>query len=105
MITAIVQFDLPGPLSEKQAQAAFEAAAGQFQNVEGLVRKYFLLSEDGKTAGGVYLWTREDLARAAHRHFSQEIKERFGATARVTFFRSPVIVDNVLGKVEVSAAA
>ncbi len=105
MITAIVQFDLPGPLSEKQARIAFEAAAGQFQNVEGLVRKYFLLSEDGKTAGGVYLWTREDLAKPAHQRFSHEIKERFGATASVTFFHTPVIVDNALGKVEVSAAA
>ncbi|MFZ1988499.1 MAG: YdhR family protein [Alphaproteobacteria bacterium] len=105
MITAIVQFDLPGPMSEKQAEAAFEQAAGQFQNVEGLVRKYFLLSEDGKTAGGVYLWTRADLARAAHKRFSAEIKERFGATARVTLFHTPVIVDNKLGKIEVGEAA
>ena len=105
MITAIVQFDLPGPISPKQAEVAFEQAARQFQNVEGLVRKYFLLSEDGKTAGGVYLWTREDLAKTAHRRFSAEIKERFRATARVTFFHTPVIVDNKLGSVEVGEAA
>jgi len=105
MITVLVQFSLPGQLSRAQALAQFEMAAGQFQNVEGLVRKYFLLSEDGRQAGGVYLWTREDLARRAHDEFRAQIKQRFGADPSVTFFQTPVIVDNLLGKVETDKAA
>jgi hypothetical protein len=105
MITVIVQFPLPGQISPEQAKTQFEAAAGQFQNVEGLVRKYFLLSEDGRQAGGVYLWTREDLARKAHAAYREEIKARFGADPSVTVFQTPVIVDNLTGAVETGKAA
>jgi Putative mono-oxygenase ydhR len=105
MITVLVQFKLPGQLTLKQAREDFEQAAPQFQNVDGLVRKYFLLSEDGKSAGGVYLWTREDLARKFHDQMRPILVKRFGSEPTLTFFRSPVIVDNALGKVEVSEAA
>lgn len=103
MITVLVQFPLPGSLSVEAARQQFEQSAPRFQNVEGLVRKYYLLSEDGKTAGGVYLWKREELARQAHARFSADIKERFGVAPSVTYFKSPVIVDNITGKVESGA--
>jgi hypothetical protein len=105
MMTVLVQFKLPGPLTIDQAREAFAAAAPEFQEPKELVRKYFLLSEDGTSAGGVYLWTSEKAARSAHEAYSGLIKERFGSEPSVTFFHSPVVVDNRLGRVETDAAA
>jgi uncharacterized lipoprotein YehR (DUF1307 family) len=56
VITAIVQFGLPKPVSLEEAARMFESTAPRYQNLPGLVRKYYLRSEDGRTAGGVYLW-------------------------------------------------
>ncbi len=56
MITAIVQFALPAPVSLQEATRMFESTAPKYQNLLGLIRKYYLRSEDGRTAGGVYLW-------------------------------------------------
>ena len=58
MITAIVQFLLPKPISLEEAARAFESTAPKYRKLPGLVRKYYLRSEDGRSAGGVYLWER-----------------------------------------------
>ena len=48
MITAIVQFSLPKPSSLEEATRAFESTAPKYQGLRGLVRKYYLRSEDGR---------------------------------------------------------
>ena len=45
----------------------FEASAPSYQNVDGLRRKHYLLSDDGRTAGGVYLWDSRPAGRGAVR--------------------------------------
>jgi hypothetical protein len=39
MITALVQFNLPAPLTPDEAQALFEANAPRLRQIPGLVRK------------------------------------------------------------------
>ena len=56
MITALVQFALPSPISLAEATKRFESSAPKYQNLKGLVRKYYVRSEDGRSAGGIYLW-------------------------------------------------
>ena len=41
MMTAIVQFSLPTPISLEEAARAFEATAPKYQGLRGLVRKYY----------------------------------------------------------------
>lgn len=95
MITAIVQFDLPKPVTLEQATALFEGSAAKYLNLAGLVRKYYILSEDGKKAGGVYLWETMDAAQEAYSdEWSDMIVERYGNVPEISFFHSPVIVDN-----------
>jgi CTP synthase (UTP-ammonia lyase) len=48
MITAIVHFDLPEPLAREKAQTLFLDSAPRYRQVQGLIRKYYLLSEDGR---------------------------------------------------------
>ena len=56
MVTAFVQFKLPSAMSQEQAKEVFMSTAPKYQAPPGLIRKYYLLSEDGGTVGGVYLW-------------------------------------------------
>jgi hypothetical protein len=63
MITALVQFRLPQPVTREKAQQLFVGSAPKYREASGLIRKYYLLSEDGGTAGGVYLWkSKKDAA-------------------------------------------
>ena len=63
MITALVQFRLPQPVTREKAQQLFVGSAPKYRETSGLIRKYYLLSEDGGTAGGVYLWkSKKDAA-------------------------------------------
>ena len=63
MITALVQFKLPKPVTMEQARGIFLGTAPKYRDTPGLIRKYYLLSQDGSTAGGVYLWkSLEDAA-------------------------------------------
>ena len=101
MITAIVQFPVPQPVSVETARELFVATAPRYRDVSGLVRKYYLLSEDGGTVGGVYLWrSRSDAERMYDPKWRSFIKERYGAEPTVKYFESPVIVDNVAGLIE-----
>jgi len=100
MITAIVQIKLPEPMTRDKAQAVFADTAPKYRDVKGLIRKYYLLSEDGATAGGVYLWKSR---QAAEQLYSDDwkafIKKKYGTEPSVTYFDSPVIVDNLVGQI------
>ncbi len=104
MITAMVQFMLPGALDRESAREAFSTTAPRYRTVEGLVRKYYLLSEDGLTAGGIYLWrSREDGERFYNREWREFIQSRYGSQPEITWFETPVVVDNLSGEITVDA--
>ena len=100
MITALVQFKLPEPVTRDKAQEIFSSTAPKYREVQGLVRKYYLLSENGHTAGGVYLWnSREEAENLYTDEWKQVIHDRYGAQPEITYFESPVIVDNLRGEI------
>jgi hypothetical protein len=100
MITAIVQFKLPQPISRDEGREIFSGTAPKYRQVPGLLRKYYLLSEDGRTAGGVYLWQSRKEAEAFYNEdWRKFIREKYGSDPTVAYFESPVIVDNLTGKI------
>jgi len=105
MITAIVQFELASAITLAEATRRFETSAPKYQNLAGLIRKYYIRSEDGRTAGGVYLW---ESRQAAERLYDGEWRERvaklYGAKPRITWFDTPVVVDNLAGGAITKAA-
>lgn len=97
-ITAIVRIKLPRSIGRDQLVKAYEASVPKYQAVPGLIRKYYLLSEDGTTGGGVYLFeSREAAEKLYDGAWRASIKERFGAEPEIQYFETPVIVDNKLG--------
>ena len=100
MITALVQFALPTPMTPDEARQVFASTAPRYLAMPGLVRKHYLLSEDGRTAGGVYLWqTRADAERVYDDAWRGFIRDKYGCEPRVSYFHTPVMVDNVAGEV------
>lgn len=95
MIISLTQFRLPQAISLDQARRIFESTAPTYRGVQGLHKKHYILSEDGLTAGGVYLWNSKAEAEAlytdAWRNF---VREKYGTEPKVLYFESPVTVDN-----------
>ena len=104
MITALGQFKLPERMTVEQARAVFASTAPRYLAMQGLVRKHYILSEDGLTAGGVYLWqTRADAERVYDAAWREFIRGKYHTDPVVTYFDTPVMVDNVAGQVVESA--
>jgi len=100
MITALIQFQLPQPVTVEKAKEMFSGTAPKYQTVEGLIRKYYILSEDGKTAGGVYLWKAKEYAERLYTaDWRKFVADKYGNEPQVTFFTSPVVVDNPSGTI------
>ena len=100
MITALVQFKLPQPLTREKAREIFSSTAPKYREIQGLIRKYYVLSKDGGTAGGVYLWnSQEDAERLYTDEWRKFIRDKYGAEPSVIYLESPVIVDNAAGEI------
>ena len=100
MISAIVQFRLPQPIDREKGREIFLSTAPKYREVPGLLRKYYLLSLDGQTAGGVYLWkSREQAEQLYTAEWRKFIQEKYGSEPSVTYYESPVIVDNLVGEI------
>ncbi len=100
MITAIVQFSLPHPLTVDKAKEIFSSTAPKYREIKGLIRKYYLLSQDGQTAGGVYLWhSRQDAEQLYTDEWRRFIMDKYSAEPTVQYFQSPVVVDNLNGEI------
>jgi len=96
MITAIATFQLLQPMTLDEARQTFLSTAPKYQGVPGLIRKYYLLSQDGLTVGGVYLWNSREEADAMYtENWRAFVREKYGTDPSVTYMDSPVVVDNL----------
>jgi hypothetical protein len=100
MITVITSFKLSKPITREAARSLFLSKAPRYRGVAGLLRKCYVLSQDGSTAGGVYLWHSRAEAEAMYTESWRAIaRETYGADPSVTYFESPVVVDNVTDEI------
>ena len=100
MITAIVQVKLSNSISLEKATGLFSGTAQKYRETPGLIRKYYLLAEDGKAFGGAYLWESKEAAQKLYtEEWNKYIKDTYGSEPSVTYFDSPVIVDNLAGSI------
>ena len=97
MIVTIVTFELAAPASLAEITKTFQATAPKYRDVPGLLRKNYWLSEDGRRAGGIYVWaSRAD----AERLYTDEWKAF--VTEKYEYLHSPVMVDNREGSISVA---
>jgi hypothetical protein len=105
MITAIVRFKLPANINSTDAAELFRGSAPKYQGLAGLLRKYYLFDRESRTGGGCYLWeSREAAERVYTAEWRKMIAERYGAQPEISYFETPVVVDNTVGKTILDAA-
>ena len=100
MITVITTFRLPKPVTRDEARTIFLSTAPKYQGVPGLVRKVYVLSQDGSTAGGIYLWNSRAESDAMYTEsWKAFVREKYGTDPLLTYFDSPVVVDNLTNEI------
>jgi hypothetical protein len=97
MTIVLTRFALRTRLTNHEAQEIFLSTAPLYRGLSGLVRKHYLLSEDGLTAGAVYVWeSRADAEKLYTSEWRQFVTAKYGSEPSVSFFDNPVTVDNAL---------
>lgn len=99
MIVTIVTYPAKSlPLEESRRLLA--EVAPKFQDIPGLMRKYFI--GNGTLAGGVYVWRdRASAERYLDEAWSRRMAESYGGQPRVDYFDCPALVDNLEGSVAI----
>ena len=96
MITVITTFRLPAPVTLDEARSVFLSTAPKYQGVPGLLRKTYVFSPEENTAGGIYLWNSRAEADATYTEsWRAFVREKYGTDPSLTYFDTPVVVDNV----------
>jgi hypothetical protein len=97
MTIVLTRFALRARLTNSDAEKIFLSTAPSYRGLSGLLRKHYLLSEDGLTAGAVYVW---ESRAAAEKLYTNEWREfvtaKYGSEPSVLFFDNLVTVDNTM---------
>lgn len=103
MIVAIVTFQLAKPATVAEMTATFRSTAPKYQGLPGLLRKNYFVSEDGRRAGGIYVWaSRGDADRLYTPEWKAFVAGKYGAPPEIEYLASPVMVDNAQGTITVA---
>ena len=95
MIVAIVSFQMPKATTPEDMSGPFRAAVPLFQKVPGIY-----VSDDGRRAGGVYVWaSRADADRLYGGEWRAMVEAKFGGPPTIDFLNAPVTIDNRHGTV------
>lgn len=106
MITAIVQFKVADGVGSDEVLTNMQNAAPRFETVPGLIRKNFLFDEERGTGGGVYTWETREAAEALYAEggpWREAIRNLYGVDPEITWFETPIIVDNAMGEIKTAA--
>lgn len=104
MIVTIVTFQLPRAMTLAEITETFRATAPKYRGVPGLLRKNYWMSEDGRRAGGIYVWTsRADADRLYTAEWKAFVESKYGSPPTIEYLHSPVMVDNRDGSIDVAA--
>lgn len=100
MITVIATYQLPAPITRDEARKIFLSTAPKYQGVPGLVRKYYVLSQDGSSVGGIYLWSSRAEADGLYTEsWRAFVRGKYGTEPSLTYFDCPVVVDNLMHEI------
>ncbi len=104
MIVTIVTFTLPQPTTLAEITKTFQGTAPKYRGIPGLLRKNYFMSEDGKRAGGIYVWaSRADAERVYTPEWKEFVTGKYGTPPSIEYLHSPVMVDNSAGTISVAA--
>ncbi len=103
-ISTLVTVPTPPGVSRQRLIAGFQASVPMHKAAAGLLRKYFIITDDGKF-GGIYLWRDTE---SAQQWFNAEWKDRalkaYGAPATIEWFDTPILLNTKLAENRVTVS-
>ncbi len=97
-VAVVVSIAVPAGLPRAKVESLFQQQATGFKALPGLKQKYFTVTEDGRRAGGIYLWTDAAAARAFFsENWRAEVAAAYGSAAELTWFDAPLVIQGPAG--------
>jgi hypothetical protein len=100
MIIELVTFRAPPGADWDDILKDARAVIPRWRANPDLLRKHFLLSDDGRECGGLYVWSTREAAAAAHdAAWRAAVEARTGAAPAIRYFHAQMLLDNEAGTV------
>ena len=100
MIVELVTFGAPPGAGWDGILADARATIPRWRANRQLVRKHYLLGEDGKECAGLYIWPSRQAAEAAHdTAWREAVEQRTGSPPAIRYFDLQMLLDNEAGTV------
>jgi heme-degrading monooxygenase HmoA len=91
-VGTVVEIAIPAGISRERLATEFAAAVPTYQKIPGLLRKHFIVSNEG-TFGGVYLWKDDASAKAwFNESWKERVKKTYGVDAKIDWFDTPILL-------------
>jgi hypothetical protein len=99
MILELVEFNSPKGWSRQQVAEEARHVIPKWRANKELLRKHFLLSLDGKTGAGVYIWPSVEAAqkKGHNEEWRQSVIKRAGSAPTIRYFDLFLLIDNEKG--------
>ncbi len=95
MIAELVKIKVPDSMKREDVLAAAHEAAAGWRGNPDLLRKHFLLDDQGYTYG-FYLWKSRSAAETAHGDaFRARVRDKFGCAPEFSYFDVLLNLDNL----------
>lgn len=94
MIIAHVRFLVPAG-DRAEFEKKLQASVVKYEKLDGLIRKYYIMTENGETAGGIYLWESKEKAQAWYTdEWKKNMTAAWGQAPMLEYLDCPIVVDS-----------
>ena len=97
-VATIVTIAVPAGVTRTRIGQEFQAAIPDYRKVPGLLRKYFILTDDNRF-GGIYQW--KDEASAKHWFndaWKDRVRKTYGGEASIEWFDIPIVLPSKMAE-------
>jgi heme-degrading monooxygenase HmoA len=92
-VATLVLMRTPAGVSRDQIVAGFHKAGPEHRAIPGLLRKHFLIGDNGAAFGGLYLWQDEASAKAwFNTAWHERVRKAYGQDAAIDWFDTPILL-------------
>ena len=95
-VSTIVTIPTPAGVDHERLLREFNAALPTYRKVDGLLRKAFIVTRDGRF-GGIYVWRDQAAAdRWFDANWHERVKKTYGVAAELEWFDTPILLPGKL---------
>jgi heme-degrading monooxygenase HmoA len=92
-VATLVLIRTPSGVDGERLNKEFQAAVPTYRAIPGLLRKHFLIGDNGAVFGGLYLWKDEASAKAwLDDAWHERVRKTYGQSAAIDWFDTPILL-------------